>query len=62
MTATRAVWSDGKTTVEGEWEYYRPGDFFIIRLDDKDPITQQPRKFKTHFDVPEWGKFKRISK
>jgi len=60
MSRHEAIWSDGKTTVQGTWEYYRPSDKFIIWLDSKDPVTGRQRVVETHGDVPEWGKWKRV--
>lgn len=60
MARKRATWTDGETTVTGEWEFYWPSDAFYIYLDAKDPITGRTRSFTTHGDTPDWGKFKRV--
>jgi hypothetical protein len=56
-----ATWTDGKRTVKGRWEYYRPGDFFTIVLDAPDRLAgKHTRSIRSYRDEPEWGNFKLI--
>lgn len=56
-----ATWTNGKRTVKGRWDYYRPGDFFTITLDQRDSITgQRTKTFRSYRDEPEWGNWKLV--
>lgn len=52
-----AIWTNGKKTVSGFWEYYPPSDIFIIKLNTRERISGLPIKFTTSNDTPEWGKW-----
>jgi hypothetical protein len=56
----KAIWTNGKRKVDGEWKYDWPSDSFVIVLNSTDSITGQRRTMIVKGDVPEWGKFKRI--
>lgn len=62
MSWTKAVWTNGKKKVKGEWTYNWSSDTFTIKLDGKDEITGRERIFTTSNDVPEWGKWTRVGK
>lgn len=57
----QAQWTNGKKTISGRWHYFRPGDFFIIELDQSDRTTGQKTKtFRVYGEFPEWGNFKLV--
>ncbi len=58
MSVNEATWTNGKQRVTGRWVYIWSRDVFLICLDGVDEITGRPRKFETHNDSPEWGKWK----
>jgi hypothetical protein len=51
-----AKWTDGKTTLNGWWEYNWQSDSFFIILEKTRGHAE--RRFRTHNDTPEWGKYK----
>jgi hypothetical protein len=58
----RGIWKNGKKKLTGYWEYYWPGGYFIIELDEPDPITNQIRNFRSNEETPEWGKWRLVRK
>ena len=62
MIDKKATWKNGKKKVKGSWYYNWAGDFFVITLDSRDPITGQPRQFLVYGESPEWGNWKRVAK
>lgn len=58
----KAVWTNGKKSITGNWIYYRHNDRFFISLDSKDPITGRRRELAVAGDHPEWGKWKLVRK
>ncbi len=54
------TWTDGKRTESGRWDYCWGGDYFVVILDSRDPVTGMPRQFRVYDDHPEWGNFKLV--
>ncbi len=56
----KGVWLNSKTNkkVTGFWEWYWPGQFFKISLDQRDSVTGLRRNFRSYNEKPEWGNFK----
>jgi hypothetical protein len=58
---TEAKWQNGRRTVAGRWSYYRPGDFFVVELDQRDrTLGTRTKTFTVHGDTPEWGRFRLV--
>ena len=54
------VWTNGKRTVTGRWQYHWSADRFVILLDNKDRVTGDYRRIVVGGDAPEWGKWKLV--
>jgi len=44
--------------IQGRWDYYSPGDFFVVVLDSRDRVTGLLRRFTVYGETPEWGNWK----
>ena len=54
----KAQWTNGKTTLNGWWEYFWQSDSFLIILEKT--RGHAARRFRTKNDTPEWGKYKLV--
>lgn len=53
MSQRSAKWTNGKTTRDGWYEYYWPGDFFWVKAG-----SETVRK--VYRDEPEWGEWRLV--
>lgn len=59
MAQVNAEWSHPKRkkNIKGTYEYNWAGDFFVVSLHKKCPITRKYISHRVYNDTPEWDKW-----